>query len=117
MKATCTKRSPAMIATSANSRGQRVSSTSSLRMFWTVLKPISGRNRPNAMSAVMPASRSARATSEGGAAADVGASSGISHLLDVGAAEQALRQEDHHDCQDREGGHVLVGERDVFAPQ
>ena len=38
------KRPPAMIATSAASNGQRVSSTSSLRMFWTVLKPISGSN-------------------------------------------------------------------------
>src|SRR6266545_6131174 len=116
--ATCTKRSPAMIATIENSRTQRVPSTSSLRMFWIVLKPISGRNSPKAISAVTPASRSARTTSKRGAGtAGATASSGMSHLLDVGAAEKALRQEDHHDREDRERGHVLVSERYVFAPQ
>jgi hypothetical protein len=56
----------ATIATSMASKGQRVSSTSSLWIFWTVLKPISGSNRPKAMRPVHPASRSARTTSRRG---------------------------------------------------
>src|SRR5215813_9966935 len=106
-------RSTATVATIANSRSQRVSSTSSLRMFWTVLNPMSGRNSPNAISAVSAPSRSARTTRRGGAEA----AAGISHLFHVGPAEDPLRQENHHDGKDREGGDILVGERDVFAPQ
>src|SRR5262245_65808412 len=100
-----------MIATSAASNGQRVSRMSWLWMFWTVLKPISGRNRPNAMRPVIVACRSARTTSTREASCD--ASCAISHLLHVRPAEDALRQEDHGDGEDGEGGHILVvgGER------
>src|SRR5262245_19388430 len=112
---TCRKRRPAMIATSVNRRPKRVSSTSSLRMFWTVLKPISGRNSPNAMSAVSAVSRKARMRR--GGAMEWATSSRISTFLHVGPAENALRQEDHHDRQNREGGHVFVGARHVFGPQ
>ena len=52
-----------MTATSAISNGQRVSSTSSLRMFWTVLNPINGSSRPKAMRPAQAASRNARTTS------------------------------------------------------
>src|SRR6266852_8990558 len=103
-------RPPVMIATSAASRGQRVSRTSSLWMFWTVLKPISGSNSPNAMRPVNAACLSARTTSTRGAA------SAISHLLHVRAAEDALRQEDHGDGENREGGNVLVVAGNIGRP-
>src|ERR1035441_3184318 len=80
-------------ATMANSNGQRVVRMRSLRMFVTVWKPISGRNRAKASRAVKPASRSARAISTRW----FGAPSAISHLLDIRPAEQALRQEDQCD--------------------
>ena len=41
----------------------------------------------------------------------------ISDLLDFRAAEQALRQEDHHHDQDRERGDVLVVGREVGRPE
>src|SRR5262249_56592739 len=105
-----------MVGTTLIRRRQRVSNTSSLRMLVIVLKPISGTNSPSEISAVTPASRNARRRRGGGAAGAM-ASSGISHLLHVGPAENALRHEDHHDRQDRKGGNVLVGEGHVFAPQ
>src|ERR1700681_1809105 len=95
-----------MIATSPASSGQRVSRMSSLWMFWTVLKPISGRNRPKEIRPASAASRSARTMSTRAAGGD--ASTVISHLLHVRPAENALRQEDHGDRQNREGGDVLV---------
>src|SRR6185503_861140 len=82
----------AMATNDANS-GQRVSRMSSLRMSWTALNAISGRNKPAAISAVKAAARKARARS----GREAGASSAISHLLHFRPAEQALRQEDHHD--------------------
>src|SRR5262245_62011198 len=103
-----------MIATMAASNGQRVSSTSSLWMFWTVLKPISGRKRPKAMRPASAPSRSARATSI--RVADEGASAAISDLLHVRAAEDALRQENHRDGKDGEGGDVLVVGGDIGRP-
>src|SRR5215510_12012085 len=108
------KRPPAMIATIAASNGQRVSRMSSLRMFWTVLKPISGSNRPNAMRPVIVAWRSARTTSTREANGD--ASCAISHLLHVRPAEDALRQEDHGDGEDGEGGDILVVGREIRRP-
>ena len=51
------------LATNAANSGQRVSSTSSLRMSWTARNAISGRNRPNAMRPVNAAARSARTRS------------------------------------------------------
>src|SRR5262249_43224721 len=96
---------------------QRVSSTSSLRMSCTVRNPISGRNRPNAISPATAASLSAWAMS--GVAAAAGASTPralISHLLHVRAAEQALGQEDERDGEDREGCDVLVVDRKIRRP-
>src|SRR5262249_3033918 len=106
---------PATTATSVASSGQRVSRTSSLWMFWTVLKPISGRNRPNAISAVIAVSRRMRTMSTCAAGND--ACGAISHLLHVGPAEDALRQEDHGDGENGEGGDVLVVDREVRRPQ
>src|SRR5258705_2936617 len=103
-----------MIATIAVSSGQRVSSTSSLWMFWTVLNPISGRNRPKAMRPASAPSRSARMTST--RVAGEGASAAISDFLHVRPAEDALRQEDHGDGEDGEGGDVLVVRGDVGRP-
>src|SRR2546423_1437723 len=114
MTSACSRRPPATSATSAPSSGQRVSSTSSLRMFWTVLKPISGRNRPKAIRPANAAARNAAARSGPAACC---ACFAISDLLHVGASENALRQKDHGDGQDREGGDVLVGARDVFGPE
>src|SRR5438445_738559 len=111
----CSRRPPATSATSVASSGQGVSSTSSLRMFWTVTKPISGRNSPNAMRPAKAASRSARATA--GAEAECCASAAMSHLLHVGPAKNALRQEDHGDGKNRKGGDVLVVARNVFGPE
>src|SRR5262249_39734417 len=103
-----------MMATSAASSGHRVSRTSSLWMFWTVLKPISGRNRPNAIRPVIALSRSARAKSM--RAADGASGVAISDLLHIRAAEDALRQKDHGDGEDRERGHVLVVGREIRRP-
>src|SRR5712672_99226 len=103
-----------MIATSVSRNDQRVSSTNSLRMLVAVSKPIRGRNNPKARRAVTPVWRNACCMA--GRLVDGGAALGISHLLDVGAAEDALRQEDHHDGEDREGGNVLVGAGDVLRP-
>src|SRR5262245_65512394 len=93
-----------MIATSAASNGQRVSRTSSLRMFWTVLKPISGSSRPNAMRPVIAAWRSAPTTRE----VSPDALGAMSHLFHVRSAEDALRQEDHGDSEDGEGGDIII---------
>src|SRR6266567_4994500 len=109
-----TNRPPAMSPTSTKKSPQRVSRTSSLRMFWTVLKPINGNRRPNARRPVKRASRSARPIS---GPANFCAASGISDLFDIGPAEDALWQEDHGDGENREGGDVLIGAGDVFGPQ
>src|SRR5712671_3121079 len=98
------------MATKANSICQRVSRTISLRMFWTVRKPISGSSRKKASTAVSPASMIAarRAARAAGAA--------MSDFLDIRPAEQALRQEDERDGEDREGGDVLVVDRKIGRP-
>src|SRR5665647_3850737 len=98
--------------TIANSSGKRVVRISSLRMFCSVLKPISGRNNPKASKAVMPAARKARAAST----RPVCAPPAISNLLDVRPAEQALRQEDQRDGEHREGGDVLVVDGKIRRP-
>src|SRR5262249_16260720 len=103
-----------MIATIAASKGQRVSRMSSLRIFWTVLNPISGSNRPNAMRPVIAAWRSARTTST--READCVASCPISHLLHVRSAGDALRQEDHGDGKDGEGRDILVVAGEISRP-
>src|SRR5438128_5149916 len=108
-----------MIATMASSSGMRVSSSSSLRMFCTVLKPISGSSSANAISAVKAASLSARATfervSDRGRAVS-GAATAMSHLLHFRAPEQALRQEDQRDRQNGERRDVLVVDRKISRP-
>src|SRR5262245_52972473 len=101
-----------MMPTMMNSSGQRVSRINSLRMSWTVLKPISGRNSPNEMRPVNAAARSAPLRS--GLA---GASSAISHLLDFRPAENALRQENHRNGENRESGNVLVVDREIGRPE
>src|SRR2546421_439187 len=108
-----------MTATIASSRGRRVSSSSSLRMFCTVLKPTSGSSSAKEISAVNTASFSARATfgpvAERGRAVS-GAATAMSHLLHFRPAEQALRQEDQRDGEDRERGDVLVVDREIRRP-
>src|ERR1019366_472162 len=104
------------MATIENSSGQRVVRTSSLRMSCAVSKPISGRNSPKASKAVTPASRSARATSTRRSSAPSCAPPGISHLLDIRPAEQALRQEDQGDGEHGEGGDVLVVDGKIGRP-
>src|SRR3977135_551793 len=95
------------MATKPNSICHRVSRTISLRMFWTVRKPISGSSRKKASTAVSPASMIAarRAARAAGAA--------MSDFLDIRPAEQALRQEDERDGEDREGRDVLVVGREI----
>src|SRR4051794_17946106 len=100
-----------MIATNESSSGMRVSSSSSLRMFCTVLKPISGRKSAKVISAVRPASFSALPTSTRGAVATL-----MSYLLDFGPPQQTLRQEDQRDGEDGKGGDVLVVDREVGRP-
>src|ERR1700751_3040970 len=102
------------MATNANSSGQRVSSATSLWMFWKVLKPISGSSRKKQRRAVTPASFAAAAMSMRVARASVSAP--MSDFLDVRPAEQALRQEDQRDREHREGGDVLVVDREVGGP-
>src|SRR5882762_5332445 len=100
-----------MTATNESRSGMRVSSSSSLRMFCTVLKPIRGRNSAKVISAVSPASFSALPTSTRGAVATL-----MSYLLDFGSSQQALRQEDQRDGEDRERRDVLVIDREVGRP-
>src|SRR6185312_6849167 len=83
------RRPQPMMATSVNRNVPRHVTTISLRMLEIAWKPISGRNRAKAISAVSPASRNAAATGFGAFVTSV-----MSDLLDVRAAEQALRQED-----------------------
>src|SRR3954464_9545244 len=100
-----------MIATMASSSGMRVSSSSSLRMFCTVLKPISGSSSAKEISAVKTASLNARAVFERAAVrgrAVSGAAAAMSHFLHFRPPEQALRQEDQRDRQNRECGDILV---------
>src|SRR5215469_13233642 len=99
------------MATKVASRPKRVSRISVLLRFWTVRKPISGRNSPKASSAVQAASRSARATSM-----RVFGAALMSDLLDVRAPEQALRQEDQRDNQNAERRHVLVVDGKIRRP-
>src|ERR1051326_1572946 len=107
-------RATATTATRVNSSDQRVSSTSSLRMFWTVFRPVSGRNRPSASRPANPAFFPARAT----ATREVlgGASAGMSHLLDFRPAENALGQEDQGDRENGKRGDILVINAEIGGP-
>src|SRR5687767_14536196 len=93
MNRICRKRTAAMIATKEKNSPQRVSSNSVACMLCTVVNATIGRNSAAARAAVTAASFSARMTW----AWRAGASAAISHLFDVGLAEQALRQEDQRD--------------------
>src|SRR3979411_2679550 len=99
------------MATKPNSICQRVSRTISLRMFWTVRKPISGSSRKKASTAVSPASM---AGARKGAPA---AAAAMSDFLDIRSSEQALRQEDERDGEDGESRDVLVVGREIGRPQ
>src|SRR5262245_1425786 len=110
------------MATNQASNGQRVSSSSSLRMLVKAWKPISGRNRPKASRPASAASLTARATStcgfDGGAsAATFFIRASRLDLFDFRAAQNALRQEDQRDGEDREGGNVLVVDGEIGRPQ
>src|SRR5215813_13887608 len=98
------------MATKVKSSGQRVSSATSLWMFWYVLKPISGKSRKKQRIAVTPASFTAAATSM--RASPAGVCALMSDFLDVRPAAQALRQEDEGDGDHRERGDVLVVDRE-----
>src|SRR5204862_3768600 len=112
IRSECAKRAPAMIATMAPSNGQRVSRMSSLWIFWTVLKPISGSSSPQLTMAVSAASRPARTISR-----RWDASTAISDFLHVGSSQQTLRQEDHRDGENRESGDIFVVGREIGRPQ
>src|SRR5215471_3059842 len=101
------------MATTANNGGQRVVRIRSLRILVVVSKPTNGKNRPNASSAVTPASRNARAASTRLSCAPVA----ISDLFDIGPSEQPLRQEDQRDCQYGESGNVFVIDGEIRRPK
>src|ERR1700738_5120997 len=81
-------------------------------MFWTWLKPMSGSNSPNARRAEVAASRNAWATPK-----RLDASEGISHFLHVRPTQKTLRQKDHCNGEDGEGGDVFVVRGKVGRPQ
>src|SRR5262249_57431582 len=110
------KRMAAMLPTSANNSGQRVVRIRTLLISVMVSKPSSGRNTPSATSAVSPVSRSASAKRVR-IFAPPSCMPPISDLLDVGPAQQPLRQENQSDCQYGESGDILVVDREVSRPQ
>src|ERR1051326_4179435 len=80
----------------------------------SVRMPISSENNPNAVAAAMSAFLSAARTSTTG----FSRMSGLpSDFLDLRAAENSGRQEDQHDHQHREGGDVLVLDREIGRPE
>src|SRR3984893_7842726 len=101
------------MATSAKKNGQRVVRISSLLPFTPVCKPMSGKNRPKAISPVKAASRSAPAIST----RSLCAPACISDLLDIRPAEQTLRQEDQCDHQHGKSRDVLVVDGKVSRPE
>src|SRR5580765_2951206 len=100
------------MTTMENNRGHRVVKIRSFRTSVTVWKPIRGRNRPNASSAVTAASLNARTVST----RMPGASPPISDLFDIRAAKQTLRQEEKSDRQNRKGGNSFVVDREICRP-
>src|SRR5580700_3923115 len=102
-----------MTATIANNSGQRVVRTSLLLPSTPVKNPISGKSAPNAIKPVKPASRNAPVISTRPLCAPLG----ISDLLDIRPAEQALRQEDQGDGEHGEGGDVFVVDGEVSRPE
>src|SRR3984893_3691373 len=107
-----------MMATMANSSGQRVVRTSRLLPSTPVKNPISGNSTPNAIKPVKPASRNAPVISTRPLCAPACLKAAcISDLLDIRAAEQALRQEDQGDGQHGERGDVLVVDGKVGRPE
>src|SRR3954462_6132900 len=85
-----------------------------------------GIDSPSVTRAARPASFRAAVKSEPAARADV-AAAGMAvwdasiadplDLFDLRPAQDARRHEDQHDGEDREGGHVLVFDREVSGPQ
>src|SRR6202034_301043 len=101
------------MATKANSSGHRVVRISSLLPVTPVRKPISGRNRANAIRPVKAASRSAPAAST----RSLCAPAAMSNLLDIRPAEQALRQEDQGDRQHGKSRDILIVDRKIGRPE
>src|ERR1700687_2155315 len=81
---------------------------------WSVRMPINSENSPNAVAAATTAFLSAARRSRTGLTRMMWLPS---HFLDFRAAENAGRQEDQHDHQDREGGDVLVFDREIGRPE
>src|SRR5580658_9067994 len=107
-----------MMATTMNSSGQRVVSTSWLLPSTPVKNPISGSSTPKAIKPVKPASRNAPVISTRPFCAPACLTAAcISDLLDIRPAEQALRQEDQGDGEHGEGGDVLVVDGKVSRPE
>src|SRR5665213_2629783 len=100
-------------ATMENNKGQRVVTSRLFLMSVTVLKPISGKKRPRASRAVMPASRRARTTKTRCA----GAPSVILYFLDIRPAEQALRQEYQCYRQYGKGRDVFIVDGKISRPE
>src|SRR3954447_18475007 len=86
-----------------------------------------GIESPNVTSAARPASLSAAMMSGPAVRDAAGVATGVMvrgasmavplNLFDFGPAEDARRHEDQHDGEDREGGHVLVFDREIGRPQ
>src|SRR5215210_3704565 len=86
-----------------------------------------GIDSPSVTSAARPASFRAPARSEPTDAPVAGAAVGamvrggsiaaLLNLFDFGPAEDARGHEDQHDSEDREGGYVLVLDREISGPQ
>src|SRR6185437_1148709 len=100
------------IATNVTKSGQRVFKMRLLRMSVRVWKPISGSKSPKASRAVTPASRRACEIATRPSCAP----SAMSNLFDIRPAEQALRQEDQRDRQNRKRSDILVVDRKIGRP-
>src|SRR5436190_11009216 len=96
---------------------KRVLTTSAPVGPWSVCRPTISENRPKATSAASVASFSAPASESFWVAAWLLTAGPRSHLLDFRTAEDAGRQEDQYHDQDREGGDVLVFDREVGRPE
>src|ERR1700723_3310851 len=106
------------MATTANSSGQRVVSTSWLLPSTPVKNPISGRSTPKAIKPVKPASRNAPVISTRPLCAPACLTAALSsELFDIRAAEQALGQENQSNRQHGKGGDVFVVDGKVGRPE
>src|SRR6516225_10628719 len=110
------KRIAATLPTKANNSSQRVVRIRTLLISVMVSKPTSGKNTPNATSAVSAVSRSA-SPKRVRIVAPATCAAPISDLLDIRPAQQPLRQENQRDCQHGESGDILVVDREISRPQ